>query len=152
MTAVPTIPPLDGDGFLPVGLFECSLEELRERFGRFQRSDRRINLATNLTIYLRELRETGKVAWVCVDGSFVSAKEEPGDIDLIVVLATGAALPSPMNPFDYAALSSKRVKRRLGFDVFVAAEGTQALAGYLDFFAQRSDNSGRSKGLLKVRP
>ncbi len=48
MTDAPAIPALDADGFLPEGVFECSLDELRERFGRFQRSDKRLNLAANL--------------------------------------------------------------------------------------------------------
>ncbi len=56
-----------------------------------------------------------------------------------------------MNPSDYNALSKKRVRRRHGFDAFVATEGSDLLATYLDFFAQRNDNSGRRKGLLKVR-
>ena len=152
MTAAPAIPALDADGYLPDGLFECSLDDLRARFGRFQRSDKRMNLAANLVTYLRELQDTAKVAWVAIDGSFVSAKDEPGDMDLIVVLAADAELPTPMNPFDYLALSKKRVKRRHNFDVLLAAEDSDLLGTYLDFFAQRNDNSGRRKGLLKVRP
>jgi hypothetical protein len=30
------IPPLDEDGLLPEGIHECSLEEIRARFGSFQ--------------------------------------------------------------------------------------------------------------------
>jgi len=41
------IPDLNEDGLLPEGIHEASLEEVRERFGRFQRTDRRPDLFSN---------------------------------------------------------------------------------------------------------
>ncbi len=80
------IPELNQDGFLPEGIHAASLEEVRERFGRFQRTDRRPALFAKLSTYMAEVRASGLVVAVIVDGSFVTAKDEPSDIDLILVL------------------------------------------------------------------
>ena len=80
------IPDLNEDGLLPEGIHEASLEEVRERFGRFQRTDRRPELFSKLALFLTEVRACGLVEAVIVDGSFVTAKDEPSDIDLILVL------------------------------------------------------------------
>ena len=76
-----TIPNLDHDGFLPEGVHECSLVELDEQFGRFQGSDRRSVLFAKFVEYLGEVRSSGLATFVIVDGSFVTAKAEPNDID-----------------------------------------------------------------------
>ena len=79
------IPPLEA-GVLPEGIHECTFEELERAFGQFQRSDRRINLIAKLKAYLDEARNSGLVIAAIIDGSFVTIKDEPEDIDLIVVL------------------------------------------------------------------
>ena len=52
------IPDFEQDGFLPVGIHDCTIEEISERFGRFQSSDRRPSLNTGLINYITELRAT----------------------------------------------------------------------------------------------
>jgi hypothetical protein len=44
------IPDLDQGGFLPPGVHDCSLEEIGERFARFQVSDRRMRLFDKLSV------------------------------------------------------------------------------------------------------
>ncbi len=80
------IPEIDETGFLPEGVHQATLEEVREPFGRFQRTDRRPVLFSQLSLFLAEVRASGLVEAVIVDGSFVTAKDEPSDIDLILVL------------------------------------------------------------------
>ena len=80
------IPEMDETGFLPEGVHEATLEEVRQRFGRFQRTDRRPALFATLSIFLAEVRASGFVEAVILDGSFVTAKDEPSDVDLILVL------------------------------------------------------------------
>ena len=78
------IPELDADGFLPEGVHECTLEEIRHRFGAFRKSDRRPQLFSRLQSFLSEAVKTGLVVAVAIDGSFVTGKAEPNDIDQVV--------------------------------------------------------------------
>ena len=145
-----TIPTLNDDGLLPPGLFPCSFEELRSRFGVFRRSDQRVRLATELQKYLQELRETGFVTRILIDGSFVTSKDEPNDIDLIIVLQAHHDFSSTLKPHHYNTLSKRRVLKTHGFDILLAPEGSATLNEYIDFFQKTRE--GRSKGLLEVRP
>ena len=144
------IPDLTIDGLLPEGVHACTMTEVQDRFGKFQRSERRIKLTNALGQYLAALRATGFVRRVIVDGSYVSSKEEPGDIDLIVVLDAACDFASEVRPADYNAVSRRQVRRRYGFDVMVVPEDSEALAEKFSFFQQ--DRGGRRKGLLEVQP
>ena len=83
------IPTLDTDGLLPAGIFDCTLAELRERFGRFQVSDQRTRLFARLEELVAAMQRSGLFEALLVDGSFVTAKPAPNDIDLVAVLRPG---------------------------------------------------------------
>jgi hypothetical protein len=144
------IPELNENGFLPEGIHEASLEEVRERFGRFQRTDRRPSLFTKLSTYLAEVRASGLAEAVILDGSFVTAKDEPSDIDLILVLRPDHDDRAELRPFEYNALAKHRVRRRFRFDVVSAREGTDEYEESLNFFQRVRDRSDLRKGVLKV--
>src|SRR5438309_11440037 len=112
------------DGVLPEGVHDCTMEEVDARFGRFQRSDRRIRLTERLRAYIKEARSTGMAAAVIVDGSYISGKDEPSDIDLILVLRPDFNPAVPLRPFEYNIQSKRRVKEQYRFDLFVAADQT----------------------------
>lgn len=145
----PLIPALTDEGLLPQGVHPCTMKELEDRFGRFQRSDRRIRLTRCLAAYLSELRQAGFVSRVVVDGSYVTSKDEPDDIDLIVVLRSSHDFASNLRPADYNIVSKKRVKKEYGFDVMVVPEDSRALDEYLSFFQRTRE--GRTKGVLEVQ-
>lgn len=143
------IPQLDARGFLPAGVHRCSLEEVRERFGSFQGTDRRVRLFEQLESYVAEARCTGVVRAVVVDGSFVTSKRDPSDIDLVVVLPR--ELPSgPVSPSVYNATSRRRIRKKFPFDVLVAADGSVEYDRFVEFFAQIKEGPGLEKGLLRV--
>ncbi len=145
-----TIPELTDDGVLPEGVHVCSLSDLKERFGRFDKSDKRVRLTTQLVEYFDSLRQTGLVSWVAIDGSYVTSKPDPGDIDLIVVLKASHDFSSELRPDFYNALSKKRVRSKYAFDVFVLPEDSPALSGQLEFF--QKTRVGTPKGILRVQP
>ena len=72
------IPEFTADGLLPQGVHPATLEEVLERFGG---NDRREQLLTGLTEALRLLRAAG-CRRVYINGSFVTSKERPNDIDV----------------------------------------------------------------------
>lgn len=144
------IPELDDDGFLPEGVHECSLDELQQRFGGTQRLDQRSVLFDKLGQYLQELRSTGTVVGLVVDGSFITNKLEPNDIDLVLILPADHDFAADLRPFEYNVLSRRRVFKRYGFDVLVARENSPELVEYVAFFQQIRGETDRRKGILKV--
>jgi hypothetical protein len=143
------IPALDPRGFLPPGLHACSLDEIEARFGSFQESDRRVRLHAALVRYAAEARASRMIRALVVDGSFVTGKAEPGDIDLVVVL--GGTIPrGDLPPFAYNAISKRRIKAMYPFDVVVVPDGGDAYQAAVEFFAQIKHQPGAVKGLLRV--
>src|SRR5437867_12297138 len=118
------IPPFSPDGLLPVGIHECTIDELKVRFGGFQGSDQRPRLFARLEGFLAEVRAAGLVRSILVDGSFVTAKPEPNDIDLILIVAADHDFSADLSPPAYNVLSRQRVYRRYGFDLLVAREAS----------------------------
>lgn len=145
------VPSLDAAGLLPDGVHDCSLAEVRDRFGTFQTSDRRPRLFDKLELFVKQAWQTDMVAEIVVDGSFVTATPHPNDIDLILVLYADHEFSAALRPFEYNVLSRRQVRRIYGFDVLVAVEGSSSHREYLEFFAQVRGMFGRRKGLLRLR-
>lgn len=144
------IPDLDDDGLLPVGLHECSIEELKEAFGRFNDSDRRPRLFKDLARYLDEVAEADVGRYLVVNGSFVTAKPDPNDIDVLLVLRDDLDLARPVPPYEYNARSKKYVRREFGLDLFPVFENDASFDQMIGIFRQVKHRPGVVKGILKV--
>lgn len=59
-----------------------------------------------------------------IDGSFVTAKDEPEDIDLIVALPADWIPPEDLKPFQYNAITRRTIRSAYRFDAFVHPEGS----------------------------
>jgi hypothetical protein len=144
------------DGVLPEGLYICTLEEVKMSFGQFRRSDRRPQLTERLTRYVQDARNSGVVSAIVIDGSYVTAKDEPGDIDLIVALRPDFDLTAEMRPMEYNIQSKTMVRKLYGFDVFPAVDGSETYQRFLDFFSRVKLNdpdqntSQDRKGALRI--
>ena len=138
------------DGVLPVGMHDATLDEIVERFGGFMTTDRRVRLAAALRAYVQEARIGGLVTALIVDGSFITAKPDPGDIDLIAVLPEGHDYSAGLRPVDYNVIATRGVRQIFGLDAFAAPANGQALSELVAFFAQVKGDEGRSKGLLRL--
>lgn len=78
------IPDFDRNGLLPAGVFDCTLAEIRIRFGW---NDRRMTLFNNLAAFIEnEVRPSFPDPWYC-DGGFVTDKDIPQDIDVVLDLS-----------------------------------------------------------------
>ncbi|PYK02251.1 MAG: hypothetical protein DME23_02080 [Verrucomicrobia bacterium] len=144
------IPALSADGVLPQGIHDCTLEEAQARFGVFRGSDRRVELWAKLQDFLRAVQRCGLVQAVLLNGSFVTAKPDPNDIDLILVVAASHDFSADLNPSEYEVLSKRRVFRRYGFDLLVGRAGSQELERYVSFFQQVRLEPGKKKGILRM--
>lgn len=144
------------DGVLPEGVHLCELAEVNQVFGQFRRSDQRPQLTERLTRYIQDARNSGVVSAVLIDGSYVTNKEEPGDIDLIVALRPDLDLTAEMRPLEYNIQSKAMVRKLYGFDVLSAVDGSETYQRFLDFFSRvkLTDITQRTtqerKGILRI--
>ena len=148
------IPELD-DGVLPDGVHDCTPDEVEAVFGRFQKSDRRMVLTDRLKAYLTDAQRSGIVVAVLLDGSYVTAKDEPDDIDLIVVRRPDVVVED-LRPFEYNAISKWVIRKVYKFDVFSIADGSEELTERIKFFSQVNPSkpggytTRTTKGLLRI--
>jgi hypothetical protein len=144
------IPALTADGYLPEGIHDCTLQELADRFGQFQRTDARSALFRRLEVFVRDVAGTGFFTAIIIDGSFVSGVDEPNDIDLILVLKSSHDFAAPTRPFEYNIVSRHQVRRRYRFDVLIGKEHSEQLARHIAFFAGVRDNDSIHKGMVRL--
>jgi Family of unknown function (DUF6932) len=77
------IPPFNDDGYLPAGIHPTTLEELEERFG--QDSELRRVQMESVRWFVNLARRAG-ASRIVVNGSFVTDKPEPNDVDCVVLV------------------------------------------------------------------
>jgi hypothetical protein len=132
------LPPFDKNGNLPVGVYQANEEEIAHRF--VEASPRRKWLGEKLRELLLLAQSTHKLERVFIWGSFVTAEEAPGDLDVLLVMAKDFDLDQlPAN----CKIIFDHVRARLVFnaDVFWTREsiGEEALALWLETYQTTRD-------------
>jgi|SRR5436305_2828823 len=139
------IPPFDERGNLPSGIHKADWNELETRFNG---SPCRVELLVGLREALVALHDAGcRTAYV--DGSFVTAKEEPGDFDgCWDAMGVDASLLDPVL-LEFAHPRTAQ-KERFGGELFPAAAQADPKSGalFLDFFQRGRD--GEQKGIVQI--
>ena len=80
------IPPFNDDGYLPTGIHGATLDEIAARFG--QESELRQVQMESLR-WLVELARRAGVQRIVVNGSFVTDRLEPNDVDCVLLIEPG---------------------------------------------------------------
>jgi hypothetical protein len=138
------IPRFDQRGNLPPGIHEADWDELETRFGDSPRRDR---LLAGLREALLALR-AARCRTAYIDGSFVTAKEEPGDFDGCWEVAgvEGRLLDPVLLETDHPRRAQKE---RFGGEMFPTfPPGDPRVSPLLDFF--QHDRDGNPKGIVKI--
>jgi len=78
------IPPFNERGDLPSGTHKATIDEIVERFGS-PKSLKRSKLAKNLMIFYGFAKHYAITIYI--DGSFVTSKLSPNDIDILVIFS-----------------------------------------------------------------
>ena len=78
------IPRLRGIGTLPRGVHGATLSEVKKSFGRG--TARRVQLMMALEEVLQHARKAGEPR-VLIDGSFATSKDEPRDVDMVILVS-----------------------------------------------------------------
>ncbi|MGV9282333.1 DUF6932 family protein [Streptomyces sp. NPDC003730] len=144
-----TIPPLDPDtGYLPEGEHEADWKEVVDRFGTtFKRKD----LMMNLAHVLRGLQGYG-VQSVLLDGSFVTSKQRPRDVEVIYFPPPGVDVNSLS---EFSPARHDALKRQYKIDLWPYPSpqpGPNVMAKPItitEFFS--TDREGISKGLIRIK-
>jgi len=140
---IPSFDPATGN--LPPGEYEATWEDLVARYGY---TPHRLALLAGLKAALDALRAAG-CRRAYIDGSFVSAKEAPGDFDVCweVDGVDLARLDPVLKTF---ARRREAQKRKYGGELFPADwEADAAGTNFLRFF-QRDRDTGEAKGIIAI--
>ncbi|SRR6266851_7053707 len=132
------IPPCNDEGYLPPGIYYATLEEIAARFG--QESELRQAQMESLR-WLVDLAWRAGVQRIVVNGSFVTDKFEPNDVDCVLLIG-------PDFPHDAAA-----EVELLGGLPFVNMEMVD-LEAFLQFTERTfaTDRNLVPKGMVEVSP
>jgi hypothetical protein len=144
------LPELDADGDLPPGIHTVTLNEMEHRFGRFVVSDRRVHLFEKFKQMVEVAKASGIVERIIVGGSFVTAKPQPNDIDVVMVLS-GDVDFTVLTPSQYAVTDRdtwRRVFRGDDLDVIVVRGSTGRRQTAVEFLQANRDN--KKVGVVEV--
>ena len=140
------IPPFRSDGYLPEGVHICTEAEACFRFGAGSR--RRKKLIGRLRDWIELGRQIG-AGRLLVDGSFVTSKANPGDIDAVLLLPKDFALQIERG-LDAALDLADMFLRRQPEELF-AAEDESDYKEWVGFFSQTRELDERRKGLVEIQ-
>ena len=146
-TTEASVPALGKDGDLPAGIYRSTLRETLRRFSKGSRQ--RFAVAQRLERIYRVAVGTGQLARFVVFGSFVTAKREPADVDVFLLMKDtfdmGRLTGEARVLFDHAAAQA-----HFGASVFwlrrLAALGgeEQAIAGW------QIKRDGTYRGIIEI--
>ena len=140
------IPAFRTDGYLPEGLHPANEAEITFRFG--SDTPRRTRLVLRLRRWLFLAREIG-ARRILIDGSFVTAKPEPDDIDAVILLPVNFAAQVEQGFGSAIELEQMLLTRRP--EELFAAEDESDWNDWFEFFSRTREPDGRRKGLVEIQ-
>lgn len=142
-------PPFNQEGDLPPGVYRATLAEVLQRFGGG--SVQRRAVADRLNRLYQLVASTGQVARFVIFGSFVTAKDEPNDLDIVLLMEDTFDLSSVTGE---AALAFQHMEAEAHFGANVfwtrrsgALGGEQA---FIEYWQVRRE--GGLRGIVEIAP
>lgn len=117
------IPDLTSDGLLPRGVHQATLDEVRLSFG--SGTPRRVELFNKLVDFVDLAKTFNVFKAIHIDGSFVTDKDDPGDIDAVLELTKPDAARLLAHPNAAAIIDAAAVKHQYEIHLFFAPQMTQ---------------------------
>lgn len=158
------VPPLNEHGLLPAGAHVCTPDEMKASFvDAFETSSTRHALFGGWLNLRNALRRFVPVTEIWVDGSFVTDKPDPGDIDVLIVFDGVAfdCLEPELVALAGALMSNKYTREYWGCDSYPLpvypddhpfAPAVQRQATYWhDTWSMVRDHDELTKGYLVIR-
>jgi hypothetical protein len=138
-------PRIPAGWFLPEGLHMASEADVTFRFG--SSSPRRRRLALRLRRWI-ELARQVNARRLLIDGSFITAKPEPNDIDAVILLPENFQEQTERE-IESAMELEQMLLTRHPEEIF-AAEDDADWDDWLEFFARTREADGRRKGIVEI--
>ena len=139
------IPPFDADGYLPPGIYVATEAEITFRFGA--PTPRRRRLVLQLRRWVELARRVG-ARRLLIDGSFVTAKPDPNDVDAVILLPTDFERQVEIGLEPALELELMLLTRRP--EEIFAAEDETDWNEWVEFFSCTREASDRHKGLVEI--
>jgi hypothetical protein len=139
------IPPFRPDGYLPEGIHLCTEAEATFRFGT--QSRRRRRLIVRLRRWIELARAIGALR-LLVDGSFVTAKAEPDDVDAVLFVPQNFS--ELVAQEDEAALELEEMFLTRQPEELFPDEDESVWQGWCEFFSRTRESDKRRKGLVEI--
>lgn len=150
------IPGLTADGLLPPGIHQTTLDDIGLRFG--SSNDRRQELFEKLQRFVALVRGFNLMSALVVDGSFVTSKPVPGDVDVVLLMPRANLGRLLLHP-NALQLSKSAVKAAYEVHLFTQQVEPMPPDADMTLFFQRLRTEtallirspiGARKGILKV--
>jgi hypothetical protein len=139
------IPAFRPDGYLPEGVHPASEAEITFRFG--STGPRRRRLALRVRRWIELARAVGATR-LLIDGSFVTAKPDPHDVDAVILLPS--AFHEQVRSGIEAALELEQMLLTRRPEELFAAEDQTDWDEWAEFFGRTREADGRRKGLVEL--
>jgi hypothetical protein len=139
------IPAFRDDGYLPEGVHTCTEPEAIFRFGGG--SKRRRRLVVRLRRWLELARKVG-AQQLLLDGSFVTAKKDPVDIDAVIFLP--ADFGRQVGGADAAADELEEMLLTRQPEELFVAEDESDRREWITVFSRTREPDGRRKGVVEI--
>lgn len=139
------IPAFRADGYLPEGVHLASEAEVTFRFG--PGAARRKRLVVQLRRWI-ELARQINARRLLVDGSFVTAKLDPGDVDAVLMLPLD--FQHRIQQCEDAALEIEQMLLNRYPEELFAAEDQLDWDEWVEFFSRTRETDHRYKGLVEI--
>lgn len=138
------IPDFRLDGYLPEGMYRASIAEVTFRFGSSNGRRRRLIMRVRRWV---ELARAIGAKRLFIDGSFITAKLDPNDVDAVVWLPTD--FEEQLAHSELAAELEEMLLTRRPEEIF-AAEDQIDWDEWTEFFSRTRDGDNRRKGLVEI--
>lgn len=137
------IPNFDANGNLPPGIHSAEIDEIETRFG-LRGLARKARMNTLKTF----LYQIGNIApEIYIDGSFITAKRAPDDVDIVLLLPSGFDTSS-WHGTVIRKYQKARHNLRLHIFSYIDGQDTAQFWGRINFF--QTDRDGNRKGIVKL--
>jgi len=139
------IPALLENGLLPIGLHLADMNQIAGRFG--QSTARRKSLFERLRVFVELAKHCGALR-MFVNGSFVTAKPEPGDVDVVIWL--GNKFRELLLKKDAKALLLQQMLLKRQPEEAFGVSDQEGWEVWLEFFSIFKQDPKQRKGLIEV--
>ena len=140
------LPEFQADGYLPAGVYLSDESEVLQRFGSGNFCRRRLGLRVQTWLALARAIRAKRFL---VDGSFVTAKDEPNDVDAVIWLPDN--FPDQVALREEAAVMIEQMLVTQYPEELFPARNAKHWQEWVETFSRTREAVDHQKGIVEVR-